>query len=48
MQFSEENVCYRCVKVSVNKKLSYKKGELQAFGFFSQWLCLSWLLANAR
>lgn len=33
IHFSEENVCYRCVKVSVNKKLNYRKGEVQAFVF---------------
>lgn len=40
IHFSEENVCYGCVEVSVNKKLSYRKGEIQDFFFFSQWLCL--------
>lgn len=35
VHFSEENVCYRCVKVSINKKLNHIKGEIQAFvGFF--------------
>lgn len=28
IHFSEENVCYRCVKVPINKKISFRKGEV--------------------
>jgi len=30
IHFSEKNVCYRCVEVSMNKKTSYREGEIQA------------------
>lgn len=33
VHFSEENVCYRCVEVSINKKLSFRRGEIQALDF---------------
>lgn len=44
IHFPEENVCYRCVEVSRNKKLSFRRGEIQAldFGVF-YWFHLSWL-----
>lgn len=35
IHFPEKNVCYRCVKVSTNVNLSYRKGEIQAVVFFS-------------
>lgn len=33
IHFSKENVCYRCVKVSINNKLSFRRGEIQALDF---------------
>lgn len=33
IHFSEEDVCYRCVKVFTNKKLSFRRGEIQALDF---------------
>lgn len=35
IHFSEENVCYRCVKVFINKKLSFRRGEIQAVDFMA-------------
>lgn len=48
IHFSEENVCCRCVEVFLNKKLSFRSGEILSLDFgvfislsFTYWLSLT-------
>lgn len=48
IHFSEENVCYRCVEVFINKKLSFRRGKIPALDFevfisfaYTYWLSLT-------